>query len=208
MAVKHSDYKDAFDTYREYQNKFDYFFLAIIIGALSISIQSYTPKPEDHSIYLMVTTWILLAVSFVTGLIRRERILNFMRIESEKITYELKAQNYQQILENLRGMVVVEDNTFQQTVTQGHLGHQNQMIEYARDYLNILTNLTKVLYQVQKQTFVGALLAFGLFKMTNIYHISKCTEVVMLIIYTVISVTTPFIYRKFFKDISKKNKKQ
>jgi len=201
MAVQYSDYKDAFDKYREYQNKFDYFFLAIIVGALSISIQSYKPVTGDHSIYLMATTWILLAISFVSGLIRRERILNFMRVESEKITYELKEQNYQQILQNLRIVEATEENSFQRTATSGHLRQQSKLITYAQNYLNILGDITKVLYHIQKYTFIGGLLAFGLFKMTNIYHFTKFREVTILIIYAIVSFIMPFVYRYFIKTL-------
>ncbi len=76
------------------QSKFDYFFLAVIIGLLSLSIQSYNISEGYHSNYLVIGTWILLLISFFSGFLKEISIIKFRQIDLQRKANEELASKY------------------------------------------------------------------------------------------------------------------
>lgn len=60
-------YKDAFNFHRSVQNKFEYFFLGVILASLSLSVQSFNPALENHQVFLIFLSWLLFLISFLAG---------------------------------------------------------------------------------------------------------------------------------------------
>jgi len=50
-------YQKTVDVHFEYNKKFEFFFLALIVGALSLSVQTFNPDNFTISLYLMYMTW-------------------------------------------------------------------------------------------------------------------------------------------------------
>lgn len=74
----------AADEHRLAQNKFDYFFLGVVVGTLALSIQTFDINVEHNSFYLIVLTWLFLIISFLAGIFRQEKILQHLRIQAIK----------------------------------------------------------------------------------------------------------------------------
>lgn len=76
------------------QSKFDYFFLAVIIGLLSLSIQSYDISEDYHSNYLVIGTWILLLISFFSGFLKEISMIKFRQVDLQRSANEDLASKY------------------------------------------------------------------------------------------------------------------
>ncbi len=55
---------------RDAQKKYDYYFLAVIVTLLSLSIQSYKPNDLLTLLFVISIVWILLLASFLSGMYR------------------------------------------------------------------------------------------------------------------------------------------
>ena len=51
-------YKDAFNFHRATQNKFEYFFLGVILASLSLSVQTFNPAIENQQVILIYISWL------------------------------------------------------------------------------------------------------------------------------------------------------
>lgn len=80
------------------RSKLDYFFLAIIIGMLSLSIQTYNIDENYHANSLVIGTWILLLISFFAGLIIVKLRIKYNTFSLGHIKYE---ENLAHITENV-----------------------------------------------------------------------------------------------------------
>ena len=69
---------------RESQKKYDYYFLAVTLTLLSLSIQSYKPNDFVNFTYIIAFVWVLLLVSFLSGMYRQEQINIFLLNEAEE----------------------------------------------------------------------------------------------------------------------------
>ena len=76
------------------QERFDYYFLGIIIGLLSLSIQTFDPTNSYQSYYLIVGTWVLLLFSFSVGFFGLTQTLRFKRVDLEKDHNKKLAEKY------------------------------------------------------------------------------------------------------------------
>ena len=78
-------YKEAFIHHRDSQNKFDYYFLGVILAALSLSIQTYDSTKEPNDTLLIIISWVLFLFSFLAGFFRQERNNFAYMVTTEKI---------------------------------------------------------------------------------------------------------------------------
>lgn len=83
-------FSESFRATRDAQNKFDYFFLGVILATLSLSFQ--TPKvdlPLQHK-SLLIASWVLWLISFFSGMYRRERFNLFLFMETQSLEFKPK----------------------------------------------------------------------------------------------------------------------
>ncbi len=95
-----NEYIEMFLELRKSQEKFNYYFLGIIIGLLSLSIQTFDPKILYHSIYLMIITWMLLLVSFSAGFFYETQSLKFKKADLTKSSNKNLADQYLKTYQN------------------------------------------------------------------------------------------------------------
>ncbi len=82
------------------QEKFDYYFLGIIIGLLSLSIHTFDPTISYQSYYLIIGTWILLLISFSAGFFRLTQTLRFKKVDLGKDHNKELAKKYLKVYYN------------------------------------------------------------------------------------------------------------
>jgi len=162
------NYIDAMITHREAQRKYDFFFLGVTAAALSLSIQTFSAYETNHHPVFGIISWILLLISFLSGMFRQERILQFLYIETDFLKYKGQAgiierakmandeiyKNYKELwsvddidkeLEKLKGIVASADTHKKRT-----LGRVN------------------IAYKIQKWSFVLGLIVYLVFAIINI----------------------------------------
>lgn len=132
-------YKDAINSYRSARNKYDYFFLAVTVTLLSLSIQTFSPNESKEFLFLIYSAWGLLLISFLFGIYKQEKIILFLGDESD-IIY---ARQYQRKTEESK-----------------YIKGGNQALDKTNKYITVA-------YHIQKWSFVLAIISYIFFKILN-----------------------------------------
>lgn len=133
-------YKDAITSYRIARNKYDYFFLAVTIALLSLSIQTFNPNESKDFLLLIYSAWGLLIISFLMGMSKQEKVIMFLSDESD-IIYARQYQNKTEESKYIRG--------------------GNKALDKTNKYITVS-------YHIQKWSFVLAILFYIAYKILNV----------------------------------------
>ncbi len=79
---------------RRSSEKFDYYFLGLIVGLLSLSIYGLKPNLGLKSIYLLIVAWISLIISGAMGFLRLQLVLILKNVDLSKEDNPLLAKKY------------------------------------------------------------------------------------------------------------------
>lgn len=188
-------YIDAFKYYRRAQSRFDYFFIGVILASFSLSIQTFNPLAYYSSVYLMVLTWVLLLVSFLSGLFRIERINMSLRVEADNLSFRSKKEIFDK--GKLGEIILHKTRTdiWQPEELTNEISTLNSFLDKSKNLMITYNKQTLRAYQVQKWCFIIAIFSYALFKLTNIYHFNHLVEILSLFSILVAS----FIIVKFYK---------
>ncbi len=63
--------------------KFDYFLTGVSAAVLAYSVQSYAPALGEATRWLIPLAWVLLGISFYSGLMHQQRLLQLMAVALE-----------------------------------------------------------------------------------------------------------------------------
>lgn len=164
------DYTDAFKTARESQTKYDYFFLGVTLGVLSLSIQTFKPDESLRLPILVVCSWVLWLVSFLAGLFRQERINMFLRTEAGFLKFKprqeilLKAQSGEQTIYKSPDSLWTSEEIDQE------LAEVNDAVSMAESYKKKHNRHAFIAYSIQKWSFVSGLLLYAGFRIMNLFY--------------------------------------
>ena len=190
-------YKDAFNFHRSAQNKFEYFFLGVILASLSLSVQSFNPAIENQQAFLIYLSWFLFLISFLSGFFRQERL---------NLSYMIVAQTYpekekKRVLEQAQTgevtLIKSANNPWSTEEIQKLLENTNSIVELSKDYLTKYEKHSLIAYQIEKWTFFYAIYAYIIFKVSNYSNLS----ILLIAIITVIVFVTNIILLKYYKRI-------
>ncbi|MCP4970062.1 MAG: hypothetical protein GY932_05635 [Arcobacter sp.] len=87
------NYEKLFLTGLELEQKFDYYFLGVIIAILSFSIQSFEPDKVYSCKLILFVSWSLLFISLLAGFYRLERIKMMIHYDTNRM-YKIQYENY------------------------------------------------------------------------------------------------------------------
>ena len=192
-------YVDSFKAHRESQNKFEYFFLAVILGILSISVQSFNPTNMMHSNWLMLGTWLLLIVSFLSGFFIRERTNMVTYIETEKLGQINRQAPFIQSLQPGGIPLLKPDGTpWSIEDTQGKISEFNILLSSADRIMKFHEDHLLKAYQIQKWCFLFAIVMFGLYKISNMYSLSVGIEIAILVLIALLGRVIIVSYKKSY----------
>lgn len=135
------NFANMFSAGRESIQKFDYYFLGVIIALLSLSIQTFNPLVTPKFIFLINIVWILLLVSMLSGFRRLEKIQLINHYDTRRI-YEMEYEG--EVANSLR-------------------------IKKYYELSDELNKKSVYLYKIEKWSFIAALLVYLVFKLLNIY---------------------------------------
>ncbi len=196
-------YIQAFKHSRQYQTKFEYFFIGVILASLSLSVQLKFPE-DIYSVYLLISTWSLLLISFLSGLFRFERINMYFRIEADKLSFHQKKKN----IENAN----LQDQTLYKTSTTiwrpdeliNEISRLDNLLESSENFIKTFNNQSLIAYQVQKWCFIYAIFSFALFRITNLFHFSVLIELSSIGVLIIGSIILVWFYKKSLPYSDKK----
>jgi len=160
-------------TFRESQKKFDYFFLGVIIGLLAISIQTYKPESYANFSYLIIVSWGLLLISFLSGMYKQEQFNKYLLIEISEFSTSEQLYDINRVLEEeALGVLDKEDDPFR------NLGWSEReywefsdeakdKLEKTRIILSKLKQRIDIAYSIKKWSFIAGLLMFAILRFLN-----------------------------------------
>lgn len=198
MSEEYS-YKDAFIHHRNSQNKFDYFFLGVILASLSLSIQSYNNSQETIYPILIIISWVLFLFSFLSGFFRQERLNLSYMIEAEKIPQKNRKSLFQKADQGEIILQVSADEEWSKSEIQKNLENVNDILSIADSYLNKYNKQTLTAYQIQKWSFFYAVLFYILFKVANTFILSTYIIWIIIIVTIILNLLTVNIYKRLLK---------
>lgn len=137
---KKYNYSDALKAHREASTKYDYFLLALILGLLSLSIQTFRPTNQMVCICLMYFVWLLLFICLLLGLYRQENFNKALDIEADKIylvEYKIETED-------------------------------SPKINAAKNVMDRISNKNILYYSIQKKLLILAISVYIIFNIMNI----------------------------------------
>ena len=153
---------------RESQKKYDYYFLAVILTLLSLSIQSYKPSDFVNFTCIIALVWVLLLISFLAGMYRQERI-NISLINEAEETW---------LSDELAGIEHAINNATESTKSTGEKWTAQEIQQEREKFKRLIDkvneNISKsnkwaiTAYNIQKWAFVVSLILYSVLKITNI----------------------------------------
>lgn len=168
MSQEYS-YFDAVKVHREAQSKFDYFFLGVTITLLSLSIQTFKQENEG-CLLLVIATWSLLLMSFLSGLYRQVKITTMLGSEAEFLGYKTEIKPIEDALRS--GETFVSEST-KEIIGQDKVSQRLELLKKGAavhdSHRRKSANRSWAAYVIQKWTFILSIVLYILFKTTNLY---------------------------------------
>ncbi len=196
MSEEYS-YKEAFLHYRNAQNKFDYFFLGVVLAALSLSIQSFNLTEPQQCVFLLFASWFLMLCSFLAGFFRQERLnmVNYVEV------YRISQSTLKNTLENSQKGVIVlqkpDSGLWTEDEIIENLANANSILDLSKSFLNKYNKQSALAYQLQKWFFFFALLLYIIFKIVNYYSLSIFMVAVIIFLSILVSIITVKTYKYY-----------
>lgn len=196
-------YVQAFKYSRQYQNKFEYFFIGVILASLSLSVQLKFPE-DICSVYLLISTWSLLLISFLSGLFRFERINMYFRIEADKQSFLQKKKNIENA--DMQGQILYKTSTtiWKPDELINEISKLDHLLQSSENFIKTFNKQSLIAYQVQKWCFIYAVFLFALFRITNLFHFSVLIELSLIGVLIIGSIILVWFYRKSLPFSEKK----
>lgn len=196
MAEEYS-YKEAFLHHRNAQNKFDYFFLGVVLAALSISIQSFNPTEAYHFTYLLFASWLLMLFSFLAGFFRQERLNMAYRVEVDRINQASRKNTLENAQKGIYTLQNPDGSLWNEDSIKKNLDNANSILSLAESYLKKYDNQSIWAYQLQKWFFFFAILFYIIFKIANYYSLSIYFVAIIIVVAILISLVTVKTYKYY-----------
>jgi hypothetical protein len=159
-------YADAVKTARDAQQKFEYFFLGVVLATASLSLQTI---PSVNCPWLLFSSWIAWIASMISGFIRIERMVSFYAIEAQAMPYSLQRKNFQDAID--RGMTIVklEEKPWTDEELKKHLGDLDSLVSHAKDLKEKRNSVASSAYLVCMITYLIGVVLFVLHAILSHY---------------------------------------
>lgn len=153
---------------RESQKKFDYYFLAVILTLLSLSIQSYKPGDFVSLNYVIAFVWVLLLISFLTGMYRQERINISLFNEAEKTWMSNELEGIEKAINNSTEIVKSTGEHWTPQEIRQERDKFKRLIDKVNNNISKSDKHAISAYNIQKWTFVVSLILYAILKIISI----------------------------------------
>lgn len=153
---------------RESQKKYDYYFLAVILTLLSLSIQSYKPSDFENFTCIIVLVWVLLLISFLAGMYRQERINISLFNEAEKTWSSDELAGIEHAINNDTEIIKSTGEQWTPQEIRQERDKFKRLIDKANENISKSDKRAITAYNIQKWAFVVSLILYSVLKIINI----------------------------------------
>ncbi|MFA4910651.1 MAG: hypothetical protein WC649_06400 [Desulfobacteria bacterium] len=153
---------------RESQKKYDYYFLAVIVTLLSLSIQSYKPSDFPNFPFIISMVWILLLVSFLAGMYRQERINISLLNEAEESWLNDEQTGIARALNNNKESTKSSGEKWTPQEIKQERERFKQLIDKVNENITKSNKNAITAYGIQKWSFIVSLVLYAALKIVNI----------------------------------------
>lgn len=161
-------YLELVKSQRDSQKKYDYYFLAVILTLLSLSIQSYNPADFINYRWLIAVVWILLLISFLAGMYRQEKINIHLFNEAEKTWMSDELTGIKQAINNATEIVKSTGEQYTPQEIRQERDKFKRLINKANEIMSKSGKRAITAYNIQKGSFVVSLILYSILKIINI----------------------------------------
>ena len=161
-------YIDSMKAAREAQQKFDYFFLGVILATLSLSIQAHFSSSTTVHNYLLFLSWFLWLLSFLAGFFRQERTVSVLTLETGYLSYKPKRDLFAQAKESEQPIYRSATETWSMDEIKKELGSLNEILEYSEVLKKKRSKQALVAYRVTKWSYFLGVISFIIYRVLNI----------------------------------------
>lgn len=163
-----NEYFELVKSQRESQKKFDYFFLAVILSVLSLSINSFNINDYENCYFLIVFAWVSLLISFLSGMSRQEKINIALFNEAEELWAHDELKGFEKMLNSSIEILKSTGEVWTSEELQKEKDKFKKMLRLAAKNISNSDKYALKAYNIQKWTFVLSLILISIFKMINI----------------------------------------
>lgn len=165
-------YIESFKATREAQQKFDYFYLGVVLATLALSIQTFSTTPIHCYRYLLLVSWGLWLVSFVAGFFRIERTLGFLSIETSYLQYKAQQDNFSKALSGEIQVFKALKESWSTDELKEELGKIDSILELSDKLKKARIKHTRIAYQISKWSYFIGIVSYVLFRGINLFFSS------------------------------------
>lgn len=152
---------------RESQKKYDYYFLAVILTLLSLSIQSYKPSDFTEYNWLIAIVWSLLLISFLFGMYRQERINLHLFNETEESWVNSELEGIEKAINNATEIIKSTGESWTAQEIRQERDKFKKMIDIANENMSKFGKQAITAYRIQKWSFIISILLYSFLKIVN-----------------------------------------
>ena len=160
-------YTESFKNARESSQKFDYFFLGIILATLSLGIQTNSSNQQVICKSLLILSWVFWLLSFLAGFFRQERILTMFNLETGGLLYRPKKEVFEKAAKGEQVIVKTNDEPWEPEEIKQELDRLNTVLDFSDELRKKRAKHSIIAYSVMKWSYFLGVLTYIIFKAIN-----------------------------------------
>lgn len=162
-------YVESFKAAREAQQKFDYFYLGVILATLALSIQTFSSTPTFCFRWLLILSWAFWLVSFLAGFFRIERTVNFFTVETLYLQYKKQHDLFSKAATGEVSLFKSPNIPWTADELSEELGKLDDILDLNDKLKKTRTKQAHIAYQVSKWAFFLGIFSYIIFRAINLY---------------------------------------
>lgn len=168
-------YIESFKAAREAQQKFDYFYVGVVLATLALSIQSYSSTPINC--YLLILSWGLWLISFIAVFFRIEKTLSFLSIETGYLQYKQKHDMFSKAQAGQIEFVKSPNVPWMEEELKEELAKMEDLLQFSDKLKKSRIKQARVAYQISKWSYFLGVVSYVTFRAVNLYALPIIQDV-------------------------------
>ena len=162
-------YVESFKATREAQQKFDYFYLGIVLATLALSIQTYSSTPTYCYRSLLIQSWGLWLASFIAGFFRIERTVSFFSVETSYLQYKQKYDVFSKAQAGQMQLMKEPNSPWTEKELKEELTKMDDLLQFSDRLKKRRVKQARIAYQISKWMYFLGIISYVVFRAVNLY---------------------------------------
>lgn len=161
-------YTESFKSAREAQQKFDYYFLGVVLATLSLSIQTNISAETIVCKNLLIASWIFWIISLVAGFVRQERTISVLSLETRSLADKPRRDVFDQAKKGQQIILKSATEQWSQEEIKKELDNLNHIIDSSDKLKDKRAKHALVAYHIVKWSYFIGVVCYVVFRTLNI----------------------------------------